>query len=304
MSFSSDVKNELCRADIGARHYAVAECCGVLLFCNRFDGRGVRIVTMSDAFAARLPRLFSRAFEVSFDLDPEREGGAKHVFTVADPEKLGDILDELGYERRGLVSHHVNLGLLEDDGSRAAFLRGAFLAGGSVTDPLRRYHLELVTGHYTVSRELTALFHDMGFEPKGLSRGGNYVIYFKQSDAIEDLLTTAGAPVAAMRVMSARIEKGMTNLVNRKVNCDTANVTKSVEASASCLTAIRLLRESRRLEALPDKLREAARLREENPEMSLSELAALFDPPITKSGLSHRLRQLRELAEAASEGDN
>ncbi len=300
MSFSSEVKNELCRAEIGARPAAVAECYGALLFCNRFDGREARIVTSSDAFAARLPRLFSRAFGVSFDGRPERGDTGKRVFTVTSRESLEKILDALGYEPEGIVRHHVNLGILEDEAARAAFLRGAFLAGGSVTDPLRRYHLELVTGHYTVSRELTALFHDMGFEPKGIRRGGNYVIYFKQSDTIEDLLTTAGAPVAAMSVMSAKIEKGMTNLINRKVNCDTANVTKAVEASASCLAAIRTLRDTGRLAALPEKLRETARLREENPEMSLAELAELFDPPITKSGLNHRLRQLRELAETAA----
>lgn len=296
MSFSSDVKNELCRAEIGARPVAVAECYGVLLFCNRFDGRQARIVTRSDVFAARLPRLFSRAFGVSFDGKPEPGGAGKHVYTVTCRESLDKILDALGYEREGLVRHHVNLGILEDDSARAAFLRGAFLAGGSVMDPLRRYHLELVTGHYTVSREMTALFHDMGFEPKDLARGGNYVIYFKQSDAIEDLLTTVGAPVAAMSVMSAKIEKGMTNLVNRKVNCDTANVNKAVEASAQVLADIRRLRESGRFDKLSDKLRETARLREENPELSLTELSELAG--LSKSGLNHRLRKLSEIADS------
>ena len=296
MSFSFDVKTELCRAELGSRHQAAAECYGALLFCNRFSGEEIRFVTGSDAFAARLPRLFLRAFGVSFDEVSQKSGGGRRAVVMRRAGSIAAVADALGYAP-GTVSHHVNLGLLEDEESRAGFLRGAFLAGGSVTDPRKRYHLELVTGHYTVSREITALFIDMGFEPKTVSRGGNYIIYFKQSAMIEDLLTTAGAPVAAMGLMSAKIEKDMTNLVNRKVNCDTANVTKAVEASAATLEAIRILRESGRLEALPEKLRETARLREENPELNLTELAELFDPPITKSGLNHRLRKLTELAE-------
>ena len=272
---------------------AVAECYGVMLFCNTFDSREIRIQTRSECFAQRLPKLLMKAFALSFDETPE--DGRGRAFVIRDTESIGRILDQFGYVG-GLVRHHVNLGILEDEQARTAFLRGAFLAGGSVTDPEKRYHLELATAHYTVSREITALFHDMGFEPKSVARGGNYIMYFKQSDLIEDLLTTLGAPLAAMRVMAAKIEKDMTNQVNRKVNCDTANVTKTVEASAATLEAIRKLRSSGELENLSPKLQEAARLREENPELSLEELGALCDPKVTKSGLNHRLRELRRLA--------
>ncbi len=295
MSFSFDVKNELCRTEIGKRPQAMAECYGALLFCNRFDREEIRFLTGSEAFAGRLPKLFLRAFGVSFDEVSRVSAGGKRTVLMRRPESIRAVADALGYGP-GVISHHVNLGLLEDDESRAGFLRGAFLAGGSVTDPAKRYHLELVTGHYTVSRQITALFIDMGFEPKTVARAGNYIIYFKQSALIEDILTTAGAPVAAMRVMSAKIEKDMTNLVNRKVNCDTANVAKSVEASAQVLVDIKKLRDSGILSSLSDKLREAARLREENPELALSELADLAG--LTKSGLNHRLRKLSEIARA------
>ncbi len=295
MSFSFDVKNELCRTEIGKRPQAMAECYGALLFCNRFDREEIRFLTGSEAFAGRLPKLFLRAFGVSFDEVSRVSAGGKRTVLMRRPESIRAVADALGYGP-GVISHHVNLGLLEDDESRAGFLRGAFLAGGSVTDPVKRYHLELVTGHYTVSRQITALFIDMGFEPKSVARAGNYIIYFKQSALIEDILTTAGAPVAAMRVMSAKIEKDMTNLVNRKVNCDTANVAKSVEASAQVLVDIKKLRDSGVLTSLSDKLREAARLREENPELTLSELADLTG--LTKSGLNHRLRKLSEIARA------
>ncbi len=297
MSFSSEAKAELCKAEIGSRASAEAECYGVLLFCNAFTGREIRIVTSSPEFAMRLPRLFGRAFNVHFDVLPVSGQSARSVFAIHDSGSVARVLEAFGCDRRGVVAHHVNLGVLEEEKARVCFLRGAFLAGGSVTDPEKRYHLELVTSHFNVSRELTALFLDMGFEPRDSSRGGNYIVYFKQSSAIEDFLTTIGAPLAAMGVMSAKIEKDMTNTVNRKVNCDTANVAKTVEAAAVQGEAIRLLREAGVLETLPEKLQETARLREEYPELALSELAESFDPPVTKSCLNHRLRRLLELSE-------
>jgi len=295
MSFSSDVKAELCRAELGPRSCAVAECYGVLLFCNTFTEREIRIITGSRDFAARLPRLFHRAFGLDFDGPPE-SGAAKLVFRMTGADKTGKALEAFGVGPSSLLAHHVNLGVLEEEGCRESFLRGAFLAGGSVTDPEKRYHLEFVTDHYPVSRETAALLQDMGFDSGSASRGGNYIIYFKQSAVIEDLLTTVGAPVAAMGVMSAKIEKDMTNTVNRKVNCDTANVTKTVEAAGEQRAAIRRLRETVGLDALPEKLRRTAELREEFPELSLADLAQACDPPVTKSCLNHRLRKLMELA--------
>lgn len=300
MSFSSDVKAELCRSAAGSRQNAAAECYGVLLFCNTFSAQEIRIVTGSREFAQRLPKLFQRAFGVAFDALPGEEAQGKRTFLLRTPESIGKILDAYGIDRMGAVAHHVNLGLLEEPGLRVGFLRGAFLSGGSVTDPQKRYHLELVTGHHSVSRELTALLMDMGFEPGIARRGGNSVLYFKQSGVIEDFLTTLGAPVSAMTVMSAKIEKDMTNSVNRIVNCDTANVAKTVEAAATQLAAIQRLRDSGRFESLPERLRDTALLRERYPELALSELAAACDPPVTKSCLNHRLRRLCELADEHS----
>ena len=191
---------------------------------------------------------------------------------------------------------HVNYGVLEDDEDRIAFLRGAFLAGGSVTDPAKRYHLELTTSHYKVSRETYALLMDVGFSPKALTRGGSSIIYFKQSDYIEDFLTAIGAPVCAMGVMEAKVEKDLRNGVNRRVNCETANLTKVVDASMEQIAAIRRLEEAGKLDELPVKLRQTAGLRMENPEATLTELAEMLDPPVSKSALNHRMRKLIELA--------
>jgi hypothetical protein len=139
---------------------------------------------------------------------------------------------------------------------------------------------------------------EAGFEAKETTRKSNYIAYFKQSDHIEDFLTAIGAPVAAMEIMTSKLERNLRGSVNRRVNCDSANLDKAVAASQNQIDAIGRLRDRGLLEELPDKLQETARLRVENPELTLSQLAELFSPPISKSALNHRLRKLVELAGA------
>ena len=296
MSFSFDTKNELCRLPVQKLCCARAEAYGILLYCNTFSSSEVRIITENPNFAARLPKLFQRAFNVQFDRLPEPEAAGKMVFQITDSRKLDHIINLLGYDPRQNLVLHINFGLLEEECCRASFLRGAFFAGGSLTDPLKRYHLELNTSHLQASRELEVLLRECGYPPKGLSRNGSFITYFKQSDQIEDFLTLIGAPVAAMHLMSAKLEKELRNSVNRRLNCDSANLDKAVEAAQEQLEAIRRLRSADLLDKLPDKLKKTAALRLEYPELSLSELAAAFDPPVTKSCLNHRLRKIQELA--------
>ena len=181
MSFSSQVKGELCRTALSRRCCAQAEAYGVLLYCNQFTARQVRITTESAPFAARLPALFHKAFQVSFDRLPEA-GAGKQIFSITRPDKLSALWSAFGYEPAGALAHHINFAVLEEEHCRLAFFRGAFLAGGSVTDPAKRYHLELSTPHLSVSRELRALLLEAGFSPKETTRKGNSVTYFKQSE--------------------------------------------------------------------------------------------------------------------------
>ena len=146
-----------------------------------------------------------------------------------------------------------------------------------------------------VSREMLALMREMELEPKDARRKGNSVIYFKQSDRISDVLTYLGAPVAAMGIMEAKLEKELNNKVNRRCNCDDANTSKVVEAAQEQLVAIRILRDRGLMESLPRKLQQAAEARERNPESSLTELAAMMEPPITKPAMNHRLKKLVEM---------
>ena len=300
MSFSGQIKQELCRAALNRKCCAQAEAYGVLLYCTNFQRDSVRITTEADAFAARLPILFKKAFQLEFDQLPADKPG-KRTFLMTDPVKIKAIGGIYGHDPEESIALHINFGVLEEDHCRTAFFRGAFLAGGSVTDPTKGYHLELTTPHYNVGRELPALLRESGFEPKSAERKANYVTYFKQSEYIEDFLTTIGAPVAAMEIMNTKLEKNLRSSINRRVNCDAANLDKAVDAAQGQLEAIRRLEERGALEELPDKLKEAAVLRRDNPELTLSQLAALCSPPVTKSAFNHRLRKLLELAERGTD---
>ena len=293
MSFSAEAKHELCRDRIEGRDTALAECYGALLYCHSFTPREIRIITASTDFAARLPRLFKRAFSLSFDVLPPEGRTGKRSFLITQERKLEQIFSAFGAEIGGTLSHHVNFGVLEEDACRAAFIRGAFLAGGSVTDPGKRYHLELATAHQSVSREVYTLLLEMGFSPRETQRSGNALLYFKQADAIADFFTAIGAPTTAMNVMTAKVEKEMRNTVTRQINCDSANTDKTVAAAQEQLAAIRrIVREYGSLDALPEPLKDAALLRVTNPEASLADLAQLSYPPVSKSCLSHRLKKL------------
>ena len=172
MSFSSDAKAELCRVPLTRRCCARAEAYGVLLYAGSFSPTEVRIVTESEDFAARLPKLFQKAFSVRFDA---QESGGKSIFRITDGQKLAVILEALGYDPDQHYALHVNFALLEEECCRASFLRGVFFAGGSVTDPAKRYHLELATSHLQVSRELEVLLRECGYPPKSVARNGSFI---------------------------------------------------------------------------------------------------------------------------------
>ena len=295
MSFASETKTELCRAGLSKACCVRAELYGILLFCNSFTSAGVRILTEHRGFLQRTEKLLKKAAGVTADERRDEERG-KLSLLIRQPEKLEKLCALFGCELERNPAHHVNLGVLEEDCCRASFLRGAFLAGGSMTDPAKSYHMELITGHYSVSREVAAMLREMEFRPGSLRRNGNNVLYFKHSEAIEDLLTLLGAPMAALALMNAKVEKEVLNSVNRRLNCDEANLDKTVNAAQSQLAAIRRLRASGKLASLSPKLQEAAALREEHPELNLSQLGALADPPVTKSTLNYRLKKLLELA--------
>jgi len=296
MSFSANVKRELCRPEVERGCCALAEALGVLLYANSFSGDGIRIVTESREFAQRLPRLFHKALGIDFDTLPDWNGGGKLSFSVTQPEKIRRVYELCGFSAHTSISVHVNFALLEKECCRKAFLRGAFLAGGSVTDPEKRYHLELSTTHQKACRGTQTLLLELDMEAKLTERKGSCILYYKQSETIEDFLALIGAGVSAMAVMSAKIEKDWRNGANRKTNCDSANVDKAVAAAGEQLAVLTRLEAAGLFEELPEKLLETALLRREHPEATLSELAELHEPIISKSAVNHRLRKLASMA--------
>ena len=297
VSFSSAAKAEVCKYLPSKRCCALAECFGILLYCNSFQSDGIKIITESREFAYILPKLFKKAFDLQFDSYPSLAAPGKLVFQIWDREKIERIMGDFGFSAEAPLALHVNYPMVEEECCKAAFLRGAFLAGGSVTDPEKGYHMEFSTTHQSVARETNLLIREaMAFSPKMATRGGGQVLYLKQSEQISDLLTYLGASVAAMGIMETRLEKELNNKVNRRCNCDDANTSKVVEAAQEQLSAIRILKEAGLMDKLPEKMKQAAVARDNNPSASLSELAAMMEPPITKPAMNSRMKKLVQLA--------
>jgi len=297
VSFCGNAKAEICRNVPAKQCCALAECFGILLFCNSFRLDGIRIITECREFSQMLPKLFKKAFGLSFDYFPENEVSGKQIFQIIDRDKITQIMGMYGFDAKDTLALHINLPVVEDDCCKNAFLRGAFLAGGSVTDPSKGYHIEFTTTHGSVARECNSLLYEvLGFQPKSASRGGGHVLYIKQSDLISDCLAYLGAPIASMGIIEAKLEKELNNKVNRRCNCDDANTSKVVEAAQDQLIAIRDLKKRGLLQNLPVKLRQAAEARMKNPEASLTELAAMMEPPISKPAMNHRLKKLVQMA--------
>ena len=302
LSFSGNVKAEICRYFPTKHCCALAECFGILLFCNNFSADCIRIITESRDFALMLPKLFKKAFGISFDVIPEEDTAGKLIFQITSVEKVQQIMTCYGFNAKDTWALHINLPIVEEDCCKAAFLKGALLAGGSVTDPVKGYHLEWTTTHGSVARECKSLIQEvLGFQPKYILRSGGYVLYLKQSDLISDCLTYLGAPVAAMGIIEAKLEKELNNKVNRRCNCDDANISKVIEAAQEQLSAIRILRKNGKFQNLPNKLQQAATAREKNPEASLTELAAMMEPPISKPAMNHRLQKIVQMAQEGTQ---
>ena len=298
MSFSSDAKSELCKVKNDRACCALAECYGILLFCNTFSSSEIRIITASPDFADILPRLFKKAFGEVFDVLPREDCSGKRTFLINDSGKISAIFNRFGLDSDSALMHHVNLAVLEEDCCKISFIRGAFLAGGSVTDPDKHFHLELATSHKAVIRETYSILLDMGFSPRTAERKLNSLLYFKQADMIADFFTCIGASATAINIITAKVDREMRNTITRRVNCDSANADKVVNAAQEQIDAIHRYASRFGLDSLPDALKSTAYLRVANPEASLSDLSLLSSPPVSKSCLSYRLKKIMELADS------
>lgn len=300
MSFSSDTKNEIAAIEMTGDCCARAELLAVICFCGRLRPDGLVMGTENPKVAKRVYELIKYAFGISAALDLHRAPLCQVCL-----EREQDVLAVLrgvgllaeGAALHTLVRFHVEPDMLKRTCCKKSFLRGAFLTAGSLIHPEKHYHLEFVTHHYVLSRDFEGILRSLGFSPKTIVRKSNYVLYFKNSEEIADLLAAIGAHRTLMEYHNVRIVKEVRNNVNRQVNCETANVEKTVSASMRQTESIKKLEERGMLAHLPQNLQDIARLRLDNPELSLTELGQLVRPPISKSGVNHRLRKIAEIAE-------
>lgn len=297
MSFSSDVKSEIAKM----AGEEITECCqmaedyGLLLFGRSFAPSSVSILTEQEIVAQKYAAAVLRVTASEPVLLRSKSG--KYTVSVHEPSQRRTLLAAFGHDGKEL-GLRVNYANFADDCCRAAFIRGVFLACGTVTSPEKEYHLEFSVPYKNLSRDLAKVFD--AFEtlvPKISERGGVQIVYFKDSSMIEDVLTLMGAGIASMELMNIKIYKEIRNNVNRKVNFENANIDRAVRAAYAQIEAIKKIETRRGLQNLPDELRELALLRLENPEMSLSELGKGLSEPASRSSVNHRLMKLMRMAE-------
>lgn len=291
MSFTEEIKNELCRTQILSSCCASAECLGMLLYGNRFAVDKIKLVSASSEVRKRAQILFGAIFGCNL-----KEDGRDNALMIDDTEVIKSIFDWYGFQYKSSALS-LNRAIVEEECCKAAFLRGCFLMGGYATAGKKGYHLELVTSHYNVSKQVSTLLYELQMEPGAVVRRSNYVLYYKNSELIETFLTAIGATGSAMDLMLKKVEKSIVNHINRSVNCETANLSKVIDAAGKQINAINLIEEAGQFEDLPSDLKETALLRKQYSMVSLSELAAKFNPPISKPGVNSRLKRLIKISE-------
>ncbi|MCR4739102.1 MAG: DNA-binding protein WhiA [Lachnospiraceae bacterium] len=285
MSFSKKVKEELCKHISPSRHCALAELSALIEYGG--DMGNLLISTDNEAVARKCFTLFEKTFKMNEYGLSERNDQGKRFFSLKlseeDERKVGNVLS-------GDL-------LLQKNCCKRAYLRGAFIAAGSVSDPEKSYHLEIVCRDGKKADRITELFQCFDINAKTVIRKGSYVAYIKEGGKVVDALNVMEAHVALMDYENVRILKDVYNSVNRKVNCDTANINKTVEAAIKQKEAIEYAMTLPEYKELPKEVREIAELRLKYPDVSLKELGEMSDPKVGKSGVNHRLRKILKIAE-------
>lgn len=308
MSFSATTKNELSRIDSEKKCCKLAEIAGFIRICGTIKLSGGKLtailLTENPAVARHLKKLIKNYFGVHASLVIVKTTILKknHYYElVIDAENAKQILRETGIlmirEGCNYISDGIYSGLLRTKCCRRAYLRGVFLGAGTISDPEKAYHLEIVCKSEILCNDVKKQINSFGLHAKSVKRKSNHVVYMKEAEQIIDFLNILGAHSHLLDFENIRIIKELRNKTNRINNCDNANLDKTINASLRQVQDIRLIVQARGLSSLSVKLQEAAKIRLENPESSLAELAEMMNPPIGKSGLNHRFKKIEEIAE-------
>ena len=309
MSFSGNVKEDLSHQMAQARHCQIAELAALISMCGAVvitpgEKYRIKIHTEKIAVARKCFTLVTKTFNIKTDISVRRnleKGSETYMLVIREHEDALRILQatKLIGEREDAYSalHIVDPILVQQPCCKRAFLRGAFLAAGSMSDPNKAYHFEIVCTTVNMAEQLRRMMCSFSMDAKIVARKKMYVVYLKEGAQLVDMLNIMEAHVSLMELENVRILKEMRNAVNRKVNCETANINKTVSAAVKQVEDIRYIQQTIGLDKLSDGLKEMAILRLEHPDATLKELGELSDPPVGKSGVNHRLRKIGEIAE-------
>lgn len=298
MSFGSDLKKELTGLFL-EKELVQSLAYGLFLFSRTFSSSSVSIQTESPyvlELYCRLMRSFAGVTPKISSSTPKSSIKRTYSASLESIEDCIKVLDLFHHQSDEIILrvHGENIDSLA---GIACFVRGAYLACGSISDPVRGYHLEFSTPHQKLARDLARLMEELGITPKLTQRKGSHILYLKESEYIEDLLTAMGAVHSSLELMNIKIYKDLRNKANRVTNCETANIEKTVVAASVQAQDIQYILEKRGMDFLPEELKEIALLRLNNPDLSLRELGGLLKEPISRSGVNHRLKRLSKIAE-------
>ena len=309
MSFSREVKEELSRQSSSARHCNIAEISAIISLCGRIviserDSFSVKIQSENIALARKYFTLLKKTFNIVAEITIKQNVYLKksrtYTITVNRHEDAMKILQASKLlNKYGEIEENMSVDnvVIMNPCCKRAFIRGAFLAAGSISTPEKFYHFEIVCNTYEKAAQLCQIINIFQIEAKIVERKKHFVVYINEGSSIVDILNVMEAHVALMNLENVRILKEMRNSVNRKVNCETANINKTVAAAVKQIEDIKYIRDTIGLNKLSPQLKEIAMVRLENPDASLKELGELLSSPVGKSGVNHRLRKLSDFAE-------
>ncbi|MDD6333160.1 MAG: DNA-binding protein WhiA [Clostridia bacterium] len=311
MSFSSEVKEELVKKTDSARHCQIAEFAAFMGMSGNVsetdDARVcIEFVTENELTVEKFYELLFKIFGIKEDSDTniQLRSGKETIIRITAQEDVAKILMTLKWcddQFTQIEPVFADQRIVRMDCCKKAFIRGAFMERGSISDPNKFYHYEIVCKYEEDAEVLKGMLMFFGMDAKVIARKNSFIVYMKEGNNITDTLNLMGAVVSQMNLYNVMILKGISNDVNRKVNCETANLNKTIEAAVKQIKDIEYIRDTVGLDSLSDGLMQVALLRLENPDMNLKDLGELLDPPVGKSGVNHRLRKIGEKADELRE---
>lgn len=293
MSFSQSVKDELVKTEYESFCCKKSLLYGMCLFGKTFDDDSVSLQTENENIARLYSDLLLSLYNIKNEIK-QSVGGRNYTVSICDKQDCSKLMKVFDHIEKG--SKKINHSVFDCENCRNAFIAGAFLSCGTVSSPEKDYHLEFSVPYFNLSKSLLTLLDEIELKPKYVNRNGYNVVYFKGSESIEDCLYLMGASNAMFEMMNIKIVKDFRNKANRQANCETANIGRMVNAVSEQVMAIEKIWSKKGKEYLPENLELAAEIRYENPDLSLAELAGICNPPLSKSGLNHRLKRIVEIS--------